>query len=253
MLLSVMRLPRAGALSESAARAASRVRCNESLEQSGALASRSFAKDAVPFGEGLAKILAMSSQIAKLGLDVREFASGKRANAMAGRFAAIALAENGGQLLDGKAERQRSANQANAREGMRRKEPVARSGARRGGKQAATLIVAERVGTDTREPSEFAGIERMGCGGVRSHGESLRVGMGSRVKGYFSVFGRGAGREGRESGAREGFVVAASEAFIHGCTRINTDRAKANLLSRRYGEVRGKGAVRIRLEGATES
>ena len=176
------------------------MRCNESLEQSGALASRSFAKDAVPFGEGLAKILAMSSQIAKLGLDAGEFACGKLADAMARRFAAIALAENGGQLLDGKTERQRSANQANAREGVRRKEPVAGSGARRGENQAATLIVAERVGTDTREPCEFAGIERTGWRGVRSHRESLRVGMGSRVKGYFSAIGRGAGREGREIG-----------------------------------------------------
>ena len=202
-MLSVVRLPRAGALCEGAARAASRVRCDECLEQSGALALRSFAKDAVPFGEGLAKILAMSSQIAKLGLDVREFASGKRADAMARRFAAIALAENGGQLLDRKTERQRSANQANTREGVRRKKPVARSGARRGGEQAAALIVAERVGTDAREPGEFAGIERTGCGGVRSHRESLRVGMGSRVKGNFSVCGGGK--------------------HIHGCTRINTD------------------------------
>jgi hypothetical protein len=165
------------------------VRYNESLEQSGALASRSFSEDAVPFGEGLAKILAMGSQIAKLGLHVREFACGKRANAMARHFAAIALAENGSQLLDGKTERQRSANQANAREGVRRKEPVAGSGARRGGKQAATLVIAERVGTDAREPSEFAGVERTGWRGVRSHRESVRVGMGSRLRGYFSAFG----------------------------------------------------------------
>ena len=186
-----MRLPRAGALCEGAARAASRVRCDEGLEQSGALALRSFAKEAVPFGEGLAEILAMSSQIAKLGFDIRELICSKRADAMARRFAAIALAENGGQLLDGKTEGQRSANQANAREGVRRKKPVARSGARRGGKQSATLRVAERVGTDTREPSEFAGIQGSSCRGVRSHRESRRVGMGSRVKGNLSVFGEG--------------------------------------------------------------
>src|SRR5690242_6321860 len=100
MLLSVMRLPRDGALCKSGARAASRVRCNERLEQSGALASRSFSEDAVPFGEGFAKLLAMSLQIAKLGFDACELACGKRANAMARSFAAIALAEDGGQLRD---------------------------------------------------------------------------------------------------------------------------------------------------------
>lgn len=123
-----MPLPSVKAASQSArfalAQLAGRVRCSVGLEQAGALPLRGLSEDVVPFGERPAKLAAPGPEFAQAGFEVRKFACGERADAMARRAAAVTFTENGSQFLNGETDGERSLYQTYPPQSMRGKQPV---------------------------------------------------------------------------------------------------------------------------------
>jgi hypothetical protein len=155
------------------------------FEQAGLLSARSFFEQEIPLGESAAKFGAPRLEIAKLGFERGEFSGDELTDTAAGSAAAIAFAENVGELSDREADGERGANQANAAESFARKNTVAGSGTGRSGKKSAAFVEANGIAADAREPSEFAGIQGPNCGSVGAHGCRVRVGTGSKVKRVF--------------------------------------------------------------------
>ncbi len=152
------------------------------LQQSGLFAARSLHQQAVPFGEYGAQHSPPGLQIAQPSFDGDELFGGQFANATAGYAAGIAFAEDASQIVYRKTDRQRTPYQLHASECFSWKNPVTGCRARRSGQKTATFVIAHRVWADACKACQFAGVQGPICGRIRSHGNRLRGGIGSRVK-----------------------------------------------------------------------
>src|SRR5438034_8404630 len=134
---------------------ACRVRSYKCFQQTGALSAGRFSEKPIPFCKRCLQFTTPDLQVAERGFDSGELVTRQRTYAVAWRATAIAFRKDCGQLAHREANGEGTPNQANASECLRGKLPVSRRGARCRGKEAETLVVAQRVRANSRKSRQL--------------------------------------------------------------------------------------------------